>query len=275
MFKDNVAILGTGNLGKAIAEGLLSNGQYKPENIYVTRRNTKSLQSLKDKGLIVTSDNALAVKNCRYIMLCVQPAQLENVLKEIIPVLNAEKHIILSVIAGITIDNIRNIVGDFAIVRSMPNTAIAVHQSMTCLAFNNRAAMVENQVKEIFNCLGETLVIEEELMAGATVLCSSGIAFNMRFIRAVTQGGIQLGLDAEDAQKIAVQVSKGASTLLTINKSHPEQEIDKVTTPEGCTITGLNEMEHQGLSSAVIKGLVGSYQRILDLKEQREKDFVA
>ncbi|MDX5421369.1 MAG: pyrroline-5-carboxylate reductase [Hymenobacteraceae bacterium] len=272
MYTDNVAILGAGNLGKAIAEGLLSNGQYQPENIYVTRRNTKSLQHLKDKGVQVTSDNSFAVKNCRYIMLCVQPAHLENVLEDIKPYLDPEKHVLLSVIAGITIEGITRMVGDFAIVRSMPNTAIAVHQSMTCLAFNEKASLLEDNVKEIFNCLGETLVIEEELMAGATVLCSSGIAFNMRFIRAVTQGGIQLGLDAEDAQKIAVQVSKGASTLLTINKSHPEQEIDKVTTPEGCTITGLNEMEHQGLSSAVIKGLVGSHKRILALKEQREKE---
>ncbi|WP_161890746.1 pyrroline-5-carboxylate reductase [Pontibacter russatus] len=272
MHIDNVAILGTGNLGNAIAEGLLSNGKYGPENIYVTRRNTKSLQRLKDKGLQVTNDNSFAVKNCRYILLCVQPAHLEHVLNEIKPVLDPEQHVLLSVIAGVTIDDITSVVGDYPVVRCMPNTAIAVQESMTSLAFNAKAANVEEDVKEIFNCLGETLVIEEELMAGATVLCSSGIAFNMRFIRAVTQGGIQLGLDAEDAQKIAVQVSKGASTLLTINRSHPEQEIDKVTTPEGCTITGLNEMEHQGLSSAVIKGLVGSHQRILALKEQRDRD---
>ncbi|WP_162054866.1 pyrroline-5-carboxylate reductase [Pontibacter pamirensis] len=272
MNNSNVAILGAGNLGVAIAEGLVSNGQFKPENVFVTRRNTKSIQFLKDKGLQVTNSNSEAVKQCRWIMLCVQPAQLENVLNDIKPHLNLEQHVLLSVITGVTIDKIVLSVGDFPIVRSMPNTAIAVQQSMTCLAFNERASQVEQEVVDIFNCLGETLIIEEELMAGATALCSSGIAFNMRFIRAATQGGIQLGLDAEDAQKIAVQVSKGASTLLAVNESHPEQEIDKVTTPEGCTIAGLNEMEHQGLSSAVIKGLVTSFERIQILKEQREKE---
>ncbi|MCC9138370.1 pyrroline-5-carboxylate reductase [Pontibacter silvestris] len=272
MNDNNVAILGAGNLGIAIAEGLISNSQFKPENIFVTRRNTKSLQPLKDKGLQVTSNNGLAVKQCRWIMLCVQPAHLENVLNDIKPHLDPEKHVLLSVITGVTIDKISQVVGDFPIVRSMPNTAIAVQESMTCLSFNEKAAAVEDEVLAIFNCLGETLVIEEELMAGATALCSSGIAFNMRFIRAATQGGIQLGIDAEDAQKIAVQVSKGASSLLAIHKSHPEQEIDRVTTPEGCTIAGLNEMEHQGLSSAVIKGLVSSYERILVLKEQRENE---
>ncbi|GAB3529734.1 pyrroline-5-carboxylate reductase [Pontibacter brevis] len=272
MYSSNVAILGAGNLGIAIAEGLVSNGQFKPENVFVTRRNTKSIQFLKDRGLQVTSSNSEAVKQCRWIMLCVQPAQLESVLNDIKPHLNLEQHVLLSVITGVTIDKIVQSVGDFPIVRSMPNTAIAVQQSMTCLAFNERASQVEREVVDIFNCLGETLIIEEELMAGATALCSSGIAFNMRFIRAATQGGIQLGLDAEDAQKIAVQVSKGASTLLAVNESHPEQEIDKVTTPEGCTIAGLNEMEHQGLSSAVIKGLVTSFERIQILKEQREKE---
>ena len=274
MNNSNVAILGAGNLGIAIAEGLISNGQFKPENVFVTRRNTKSIQFLKEKGLQVTNSNSEAVKQCRWIMLCVQPAQLENVLDDIKPYLNPEQHVLLSVITGVTIDKIVKSVGEFPVVRSMPNTAIAVQESMTCLAFNEMAAQVESEVVDIFNCLGQTLIIEEELMAGATALCSSGIAFNMRFIRAATQGGIQLGLDAEDAQKIAVQVSKGASTLLAVNKSHPEQEIDKVTTPEGCTIAGLNEMEHQGLSSAVIKGLVNSYERIKILKEQREQETV-
>ena len=268
MSQDNIAILGGGNLGVAIAEGLLSNGRYEAHNLFITRRNTKSLQSLKEKGLTVTSDNKEVVKQCRWVLLCVQPNQLEDLLNEIKPYLDPERHILISVITGVSIQRMTSIVGEsFPVVRSMPNTAIAIHQSMTCLAFNERSIAVKESVQEIFDCLGSTLVIEEELMAAATVLCASGIAFFMRFIRAATQGGIQLGFDAEDALKIAVQVSKGASGLLDAHKTHPEQEIDRVTTPRGCTIAGLNEMEHQGFSPAFIKGLVTSYERIQNMKK--------
>ena len=89
----------------------------------------------------------------------------------------------------------------------------------------------------------------------------------MRYVRAATQGGIQLGFDAEEAQLIAVQTAKGGASLLLENESHPEIEIDKVTTPEGCTIAGLNEMEHEGLSSALIKGILTSFEKINNIKK--------
>lgn len=106
------------------------------------------------------------------------------------------------------------------------------------------------------------MVIEENLMKAATVLGASGIAFFMRYLRAATQGGIQMGFHPEEAQRIAVQTAKGAAVLLQEDISHPELEIDKVTTPQGCTIEGLNEMEHQGFSSALIKGLMTSFQKL-------------
>lgn len=267
MHQEKIAILGGGNLGTAIAEGLVSNGKYKAEDITITRRNTDSIAYLSEKGIEVTDDNVKAVKQSRYILLCVQPAQLSSLLEEVKPYLQAEAHVIISVITGVGIAQITEVLGsNFAIIRSMPNTAIAIHESMTCMAFNAKATSVKAEILEMFNCLGSTLVIEEELMAAATVLCASGIAFYMRFIRAATQGGIQLGFDAADALKIAVQVSKGTSGLLAANGSHPEQEIDKVTTPKGCTISGLNEMEHHGFSSAFIRGLVTSHERITKMK---------
>jgi len=135
---------------------------------------------------------------------------------------------------------------------------------MTCISTN---ATKENTelVESIFAVLGETIVIEDELMQAATVMGASGIAFWLRLIRATTQGGIQLGFDAPEAQKIAVQTCLGAASLLQNGSNHPESEIDKVTTPKGCTISGLNEMEHQGLSSALIQGLVTSFKKINEI----------
>lgn len=120
--------------------------------------------------------------------------------------------------------------------------------------------------KAIFNRMGHTLDIPEERMQAATVICASGIAFWMRLIRATTQGAIQLGFDAQEARELAVHTCNGAAELLIESGNHPEQEIDRVTTPMGCTIQGLNEMEHQGLSSSLIRGMVASFEKINEFK---------
>ena len=143
----------------------------------------------------------------------------------------------------------------------MPNTAIAVGKSMTCICSNEKAQLKLNTARKIFDILGATLVIPERQMQAATVVCASGIAFWMRLIRATTQAAIQLGFDAKEAQHLAMHTAEGAANLLIHTGNHPEQEIDKVTTPNGCTIEGLNEMEHQGFSSAFIKGIVTSSRK--------------
>jgi pyrroline-5-carboxylate reductase len=144
----------------------------------------------------------------------------------------------------------------------MPNTAMAICESMTCLAANNTTTSKFAEVKEMFDHLGTALVIDEKLMPAATVLGACGIAYFLRVIRAASQGGIQVGFHADEAQLIAAQTAKGATSLLLKTGHHPEMEIDKVTTPLGCTIKGLNEMEHNGFSSAFIKGIVSSFEEI-------------
>jgi pyrroline-5-carboxylate reductase len=120
----------------------------------------------------------------------------------------------------------------------------------------------KQQVSELFQSIGDIVWIDEQLMESATILGACGIAYVLRFIRAMIQGGIEVGFDAKTANKIVSQTVKGAAQLLIQNGLHPEEEIDKVTTPKGCTIVGLNEMEHSGFSSALIKGIVTSYQKI-------------
>jgi len=258
-----IAIIGTGNLGNSIAKGIVNNS-VKFQSLYLTKRKIPELSNWENTPKInITTSNVEAVKHAEIIILAVQPKQLNKVLNEIKSSLNSKTHTIVSVITGRKIDEIEQVIGsDIAIVRSMPNTAVAVSESMTCMCANQKGQLKLNEATAIFNALGKTLFIEEKLMQAATVICASGIAFWMRLIRATTQGAIQLGFDAKEAKELAMQTSLGASSLLVKSERHPEQEIDKVTTPSGCTIAGLNEMEHQGLSSSLIKGLVTSFEKI-------------
>ena len=197
-----------------------------------------------------------------------QPNQFDLILKEVKSLLT-DKHVLISTITGYTIDRMESIIGNqHPIIRSMPNTAISVGKSMTCLCSNDTGKKKLPIAEAIYNGLGTSLVIEEQHMQAATVLCASGIAFWMRLIRATTQGGVQLGFDADVALKMSMQTAMGAASLLIETGSHPEEEIDRVTTHRGCTITGLNEMEHQGLSSSLIKGLNASFNKINDIAKQ-------
>jgi pyrroline-5-carboxylate reductase len=262
-----IAIIGSGNLGTAIARGIVKSKLAPPSAIALTRRQPAKLEQFKFDGYRVEGDNVTAVKSSTTIILAVQPKQLEGVLKEIAPALT-DKHILVSTVTGIPTDEILAHVGKkVPVIRAMPNTAIAIGASMTCLCARDASEKQLADTRKLFDGLGVTLVIEERLMKAATVLAASGIAFFMRYIRAATQGGIQLGFDAEEAQLIAGQTARGAASLLLENESHPEMEIDKVTTPEGCTIAGLNEMEHQGLSSALIKGIIVSFDKINTIKK--------
>ncbi len=257
-----IAIIGAGNLGKAIGSGILKAGIVEPENLILSRRHLSQLDDFKEKGVFVTSDNAEAVNNAEIILLAVKPYKFETVIKEIKTSINSN-HILVSMVTGLDIKEIKKMVDiPISIFRAMPNTAIAIQESMTCIS-----SAIENDknielITHIFDQLGKTAVIDDELMDAATVLAASGIAFALRYIRAAMQGGIEIGFSSELAQLIASQTVKGASSLVLSSNLHPEGEIDKVTTPLGITITGLNHMEFNGFSSSIIKGVLGSYNKI-------------
>ncbi|MGB3143125.1 MAG: pyrroline-5-carboxylate reductase [Maribacter sp.] len=260
-----IAIIGAGNLGLSIAKGILnSNGA---TSMYLTKRNTKSIEEFQKSGIVtVTDDNREAVSKSDILIFAVQPGHFAGILESIKDLLN-EKHILISTITGFGIDKIESVVGDdHYIIRSMPNTAISVGKSMTCICSNVKGKKRIDLAKAIFNRMGHSMEIPETQMQAATVICASGVAFWMRLIRATTQGAIQLGFDAQEAQELAMHTCSGAASLLIESGNHPEEEIDRVTTPMGCTITGLNEMEHQGLSSSLIRGIIASFDKITEFK---------
>lgn len=262
-----IAILGTGNLGHSIAKGILqSKGA---TTLYLTRRNTALLRDFeKYEAVTITSNNREAAKQSNILIFAVQSENFAAVLEEIKDTLT-KKHVIISTVAGFSISAIEYHIGaDKPIIRSMPNTAIAVGQSMTCLCGNTLGNQQIALAETIFNAVGHTLQIPEKQMQAATVLCASGVAFWMRMIRATIQGAIQLGFEAKEAQELALHTCHGAARLLIASGNHPEVEIDRVTTPNGCTIAGLNEMEHQGLSSSLIRGMVASFDKINQIRKE-------
>lgn len=253
---NKVAILGSGNIGLSLARGLVKSAYCKAQDITLTRRNLQHLTAESELGFQVSDKNEQAVSGSSIIILAVLPQQLNNLLDQIKDAINPDKHLVISVISGVSCSDIREkIAKNVQVVRAMPNTAIAIGQSMTCIASDTATAENIQEVTRMFETVGSVVEIKEELMTSATALCACGIAFFLRAIRAASQGGVEIGFHADEALKMAVQAAKGAADLLLLHKSHPEHEIDKVTSPKGCTIAGLNEMEHQGFSSSLIKGI--------------------
>lgn len=264
--KGKIAIIGGGNLGASVALGLMSSGFKQPEEIIITRRNTTALQHFQEAGATVTDDNTYAIQHAEWIILAVKPFQIAEVISKLLPDLKPEKHKLISVITGVWTKDLQQMLSSdkFTLFRAMPNTAIAINESMTCICSVNATKEQEEAVIALFNQVGKSIIIDEKLMDAATVLGACGTAYAMRYVRANIQGGIEIGFSAKTATLIAAQTVKGAADLLLQQNRHPEEEIDKVTTPKGCTIAGLNEMEHRGFSSSLIRGITTSYKKIIN-----------
>lgn len=262
MENKKITIIGAGNMGGAIAIGLLKSGSVPASNITVADRKEATLKKMSDLGIRAFSDNLAAAQDADVIIVAVKPYHIEGVINEIKPLLSPEK-VFISIVAGVGIEDLGEMAGaEIPIFRVMPNTAIALQESLTCISANGNTDSYRKYVVDLFDKLGKTIEIPEELMAAATVLSSCGIAYALRYIRAAMQGGVEIGFGAEMAQFITAQTVKGATELILQSGNHPEREIDKVTTPMGVTITGLNEMEHKGFSSSLIQGLMASYNKM-------------
>lgn len=259
----NIAIIGCGNLGSSIANGLISQTGFDPKNLTLTKRNTKSLAEFKEKGVQVHSDNVAAAVQADIIILGVKPFNVNPILKEISGELTSKNPIVISLATGVTLEEMFQALAEGTrAFRAMPNIAADIQESVTCICNKNATDEDINLVTELFDTIGFTIPIDENLMEAATVLGACGIAYVLRFMRAMIQGGIQIGFDSSTASKIVNQTVKGAAELMIQKNMHPEEAIDKVTTPKGCTIVGLNEMEHHGFSSSMVRGVLASFEKI-------------
>ena len=256
-----IAIIGVGNMGGAIARGLV-HGNLDVKIAVADLAQDKLAELKAECNCVETStDSNAIVADADVVLVAVKPWLVEPVLKGVLPSLDLKRQIILSIAAGVDIATITKWLGDenAVVFRAIPNTAISIHQSMTFVSHSKNAESQQvAQIESIFNTLGKAAVIEERLMGAATSLCSCGIAYAMRYVRAATEGGVELGIYPNDAKQYVLQTLRGAIELLEATGNNPEVEIDKVTTPGGITIKGLNAMEANGFTTAVIEGLKAS-----------------
>ena len=255
-----IAIIGAGAMGGALAEGLLKSGAAEPSELTIADPCEAALKRFEGSGASVTTDTAAAASGADTLCIVVKPWLVKQVIEGLLPTISGKRLTIVVIAAGVPSADICEWLhtesnSQFTLFLAIPNTAIAVMQSMTFLVPAIAGDTQTKAMKDLFEKVGECIVTEERLLAAGTTLASCGIAYAMRYIRAATEGGVEIGFKAHDAQQIVQQTVKGAVALLQATGNHPEAEIDKVTTPGGVTIKGLNEMEHAGFTSAVIRGL--------------------
>ena len=263
-----IAIIGAGNMGGALARGLAKGTLISTSDIYVANPSTAKLEALKAEfpTINTTTSNTEAVAAADMVVLAVKPWKVVEVLGEIKPSLDYERQAVASMVGGLNIAQLSAWLdkGDNRLPATyliIPNTAIATLSSMTFIASARSTREQDARLVDIFNELGEAMLVDEGLIPAGTSLASCGIAYALRYIRAAMEGGVELGFRADDAKRIVMQTLRGAADILAANNSHPEAEIDRVTTPGGLTIKGLNAMEASGFTHSVIEGLRASTKR--------------
>ena len=254
-----ISIIGAGAMGGAMAEGLIKGDYIKNEDICISDPSRICRDKFADMGITATPSNQLAAQGADIVCVVVKPWLVESVLKGIKDVLDYKQQILIVVAAGVSSENIKGWLDNgsqmISLFLAIPNIAIAQLESMTFVTPVVAEQQHVDVVKQLFDSMGRTILTEESHLAAGTTLASCGIAYAMRYIRAAAEGGVELGFKADEAKQIVMQTMKGAVTLLEATGLHPEAAIDLVTTPGGVTIKGLNEMEHNGFTSSVIKGL--------------------
>lgn len=256
-----IAIIGAGEMGGAFAAGLLKSNILKTSDVTVANPHANKLERFAKSGASVTTDNKVAVVGADYVAIVVKPTVVKTVIDEIKEVLDYDKQLVLNMAASISISQLEQWLSKEgkvpAVCQVLPNIGIEERASMTFVTPSESCRSHIDKIVGLFNHLGGAMVVDEHLLSAGTALSGCGIAFVMRFIRAASEAGVELGFKADEAKAIVMQTMLGAVSLLQASGDHPEAAIDKVTTPGGMTIRGLNTLEHNGFTNAVIEGFKG------------------
>lgn len=265
-----LGIIGLGRMGKCIISGLLEAGLFNRSDIsFTTKHKDTSENSVQNYGVHACSSNAELVKKCNIIILAVKPQNLAEVLKDISPHLK-KNHTLFSIMASISTSQIESIVGKIAVIRAMPNTPAFVRESMTPMCLGKFATEKDwGLAEKLFGTLGKVVRVDEKHMDAITGLSGCGPAYVYVVLESLTDAGIKVGLSRELSTLLASQTVLGAAKMLQVTGKHPAALKDEVTTPAGCTIDGLLELEEGRLRVTLIKAVVQATKRAETLKNQK------
>lgn len=252
-----ITVIGAGNMGGALVKGFVKSGAVSARDVTVSDVSQANLDRIRvfNPEIILSSDNVKAVSGADCVLIAVKPWIAEKVVRQIADAVSCP---VISIAAGVSVATLKEWLGgkDLALFRVIPNTAAEYLESMTFVQAAGATDEEKAAVMDLLSSVGAVMEIEEKQFASATTLSSCGIAYAMKYIRASMQGGITIGFSPKVSEEIVLQTMKGAVRLLQESGSHPEAEIDKVTTPGGITIKGINAMEANGFTNAVIEGIL-------------------
>ena len=259
-----LAIIGGGNMGRAISFGAITAQKILASDVNISdpSQDVHKIIHEFNSDINLFDDNIAAIANVDVIILSVKPWMLEDVLNLISPVFNTKKQMIVSIVAGVSFEQMKSYIkvdsSELSMYRVIPNTAVSLGQGVSFISSYNSSEANDSTIFELFNSLGKAFMVSENQMWAMTALSSCGIAYAYKYIDAAISGGVEIGIDQDEAREIVMQTMQGALAMLSHNKTMPQIEIDKVTTPGGITLKGLAEMERLGFTEAVIGGLKAS-----------------
>src|SRR5882724_608676 len=272
--ESSLAVLGAGKLGGILLRAFLKQGLFVPNRVIATVKHAERAAALaKDLGIAVTTENPEAVKGADIVLLTVKPQTVAEVLQEIAPEIGANA-LLISVAASVPTGFVEEQLAgaasgkrnDVPVVRAMPNTPAAVHCGMTAICGGSHASSRHLDVaRKMFDAVGRTIVLDEKHMDAVTGLSASGPAFAYIILESLAEGGVKVGLPRDVATLLAAQTMKGAASVVLETGDHPALLKDAVTTPAGCTIDGILELEEGKLRVTLIKAVVKATSRAGEL----------
>lgn len=261
-----IGIIGCGNMGSTIIRGILKKGLYPPVEIITTDLRPERLKEIaKDCKIETTSNNQEAVERAETLILAIKPQTIDLVLEEIKPKVE-ERHLVISIVAGVRSEKIEAILPKARVIRVMPNTPAIIGCGISAFSCGRKTTKQdEERIFEIFGALGEVVKVEERLMDAVCALSGSGPAYIFLIIESLIAAGVKMGLSCDLSKRLVLATVEGSARLAKETGEHPAELRDQVTSPGGTTAAALYVMEEEGLRGIIQKAVLAAQERAKEL----------